>query len=83
MDEENPCVTCGKPVTAYTQCHRCGRFVHMDTDGACGSWLFDSWHEVAIAGENEFWCWACLHEVYDDEETGEAGSVLKEGENNA
>src|SRR5581483_5504961 len=63
MPEENRCVTCGKPVIAFTECDRCGRLVHLEPDGACGGWLFDSWHEVAIAGENVFWCWDCLHEV--------------------
>jgi len=72
MQKKALCLTCGKPVNAFTECDRCGCLVHMETDGACGGWLFDSWHDVAIAGENVFWCWGCLHEVDDDDETGVA-----------
>jgi hypothetical protein len=73
MHKDSGCVTCGKPVTALTECDRCGRLVHMKPEGACGDWLFDSWHEVSIANENVFWCWDCLHEGDDDDREAQRG----------
>jgi hypothetical protein len=65
--DEQLCVTCGKPVTNFTVCYRCGKPLHMDNDGACGSWILDSWHPEA-ATENSFWCTACLKEEQEEPE---------------
>lgn len=67
--DEKICVTCGKSLAYDTACYRCGEPVHIQ-EPECGSWILDWWHESAFdeVDGNEFWCRACLGEVYGEEE---------------
>lgn len=68
-----PCTTCGK-LEQFHGCFRCGKSVCMDeqqymADTDCGAWILDWWSNGAMNPDdgNEYWCQACLREVYEQQ----------------